>query len=494
MEISRNQVCPCGSGKKYKKCCMDKARIIDIHKIKEERFYEQKDILVRATTDFLWERSQVTGLENLQQIFYNRIGDHVDEKARPMMFQFFTLFIHRYENGLRGIEWFLKENRKRLDTPLMEMLTNWTNLKFRLVSITEIKKDIILFEDIMTKKVYPLANIQENVPSHLEEGYGTIGLLELHNSKYYFNGVRVFKGPLHVAQAKRKIEKLMEETGLSYESVLMEYTLEVMGGMMADGLQVNVEVEDVSLIEDLGMSHLPAYTEDFLSFFKEKTLGKKGNTVRKYRESLYDLNELLVRNQIISLEQIDKDSWKRLLSLEYFNMYETMTKTQITDFISTLKAFTQWMKRTKNNTLWLGLSKFLKVEESQFNNAVKLPNSFFPIRIGNMKGPINELVKILRGEIVPESPTVEGLFEIIRLNKQSFRVSRLEIRKGHSDSPEQGYTEATGEEYTISGSDLQMEFVEEGLLIFGIISKGRINMWELLDIKNVYPRSAKPFI
>ncbi|MEB1809587.1 MAG: SEC-C domain-containing protein [Bacillaceae bacterium] len=484
MAISRNQPCPCGSKKKYKKCCMAKSSVVDLHKLKEERFYEQKHILSTKVTDFVWGQMNRRHLQQIELIFKKRTNKQVAQEAKQSMFHFYTLFMHRYENGFRGIEWFYKEISSQLDQALQVMAKTWTSLPFCLVHIIDYTEDTVIFEDVISKKTYPLARINENVPSQISSGYGTIGLLELHQNKYYFNGVRVFMSPDHISQAKIKVESLMKETGWTYEKVMVEYSAEVLAALLEDPYS-QLKKEDIPILEELGLEHLPAYANDVLAFYKEKTTGKKGNTVRKYRDSLHALNEVLKRNQLLNIQELDESSWIRLLSKEYFDMYEMMTKTQITDLFSTLKALMQWMKKNKKDPLWPGLATFLKAEENQFINAVQLPNSFFPNRTGLFGVKFNEFGKLIKGEIVLEGPVVEGIFEIVKCNKQSFRVALLR-------SPEKEIRSKNAE-YTINGADVGMEFVAEGLIFEGKITKGRINMWELLELKEAFPRTAKPF-
>ncbi|ADU29546.1 SEC-C domain-containing protein [Evansella cellulosilytica] len=470
----RNQKCPCGSGKKYKHCC----NVIDIHRQKEENFYEQKDVLVRMMTDFVWGKWSPRDHERMQSIFQIKTGNKLSDDEQPMLFHFFSLFMHRYENGLRGVEWFWKDRGVRLDKNLRAIAKNWPKLNFHLVQCIEKSGDIVLFQDVITNKTYPVANIEKNVPKNLTLLDGTIGLLELHNNKYYFNGVRVIQGPHEVAEAKRKIGSLMKETGLSYEEVLMEYPLEVLM-VMLNYQHWNFKRKDIPLLEELGLEHLPAYAEDFFLFYKEKTAGKKANTIRKYRESLYELNEVLKRNHFLHLDDVQPDEWARLLSKDYFELFETMTKTQITDLISVLNAFVKWHKSNNKSKLWNGLSEFLNNEEVQFLHAVQFQNSFFPNR-GSYK--MNEFVKMLKGDITPDSEKEEGVFEIIKRNKQSFRVTKWSNKSNK------------GAEYTISGADVNIDYVEEGLIFSGKIAKGRINMWELIELESVYPRTAKRFL
>ncbi|MGM0834767.1 MAG: SEC-C metal-binding domain-containing protein [Bacillota bacterium] len=486
MEISRNQACPCGSGKKYKKCCMVREHVVDIHRLQVQRFYERKHLLTTMLTEFVWGNMNYSDHKGVQTIFEKRTGLSLKENVNSMMFQFYSLFMHRYENNLRGIEWFCKAQGSQLEPALRAYAKSWTSLVFRLVHVIEITKDNILFEDMFTKNTYSVPNIKENVPPSIDKFDGTIGLLEKNNEKYYFNGVRVFVGAQSVARAKGKIESLMKEERMTYEEVMMAYSPEVLAEMLNKENQNPYREEDVPLLMDLGLEHLPSYAMDFLAFYKEKIKGKKGNTVRKYRDSLHDFNEVLKRNGIVDLAEVDAELWKRLLAKEYYDMYETMTKTQITDLMSTLKAFLQWMKRNSEAAVWPGLADYLKEEEIQFIHAVQFPNSFFPNRHAYLGVHGHEMVKLLKGEIVKDGKMIEGVFEIMKRNKQSFRVVRLKNSQRISLSKI--------EEYTITGADIEMEYADEGIIFTGKITKGRINMWELLEIVEVYPRCAKPFV
>ena len=51
MEVGRNDLCPCGSGKKYKKCCMKKEKVVEIGQLKLNRFFQLKMQLVENMTN-----------------------------------------------------------------------------------------------------------------------------------------------------------------------------------------------------------------------------------------------------------------------------------------------------------------------------------------------------------------------------------------------------------------------------------------------------------
>ena len=47
MEVGRNDLCPCGSGKKYKKCCMKKEKVVEIGQLKVESFFPTENATSR---------------------------------------------------------------------------------------------------------------------------------------------------------------------------------------------------------------------------------------------------------------------------------------------------------------------------------------------------------------------------------------------------------------------------------------------------------------
>lgn len=363
MKVGRNDPCPCGSGKKYKKCCMEKDNIIQLNKILEERFYEQKEQLVGQLLQFLERkfRTNKKEMDQLKETYEKKLAENKNIDDNIGLFNFYSFFIHRYSNGLRGVEWFYEEIGHHLEDTLKTMAKTWTELKFQLVHMIDRKQDVYIFEDVITKETYPVAKHNENVPERIEHGSGTLGLLELHNNKYYFNGVRLYVDPIRVSQGKNKIETLMKKTGLTYEQLLMEYPLEIMNAMN-DDLQL-IKEEVAAIIDDLQLS-IRDYTESFVLFYKEKTVGKSENTIRKYRESLKDLNALLEKNEVHDLNKVDEDTWKKLITEDYFDMYDSLTKTQVKDFLSTLKAFVKWLDENDREIIWPGLLEFLKKEEN----------------------------------------------------------------------------------------------------------------------------------
>ena len=103
-----------------------------------------------------------------------------------------------------------------------------------------------------------------------------------------------------------------------------------------------IKGEDIKLLGELGFDSVDYFfTVDFLHFYKQKTTEKSDATVRKYRNSLYDLRELLAMSKKKSWNDLNKKDWKKLISINYFALFESTSKTQLKDFLSIVKAFTK---------------------------------------------------------------------------------------------------------------------------------------------------------
>ncbi|OIJ16373.1 hypothetical protein BKP37_06315 [Anaerobacillus alkalilacustris] len=229
MSVNRNEPCSCGSGKKYKKCCMQKQNVIQMSAVKEERFMQQKHELVQKLEAFVDKKISYQEQLRLESYFNQRVNYKIDPKIKYPYFRFWLYFFHVFENGLRTIEWFNKEE-KLADT---SMVQTWLQLQPKFVQAVEWKDDIVIFEDLLTKERYPVANTYENISTPLP-WYGTLGLLELFDNKYYFNGVRVMVDPQSLHSAATKIKELCRQENLSASEVMTYYFPELVGELLTE--------------------------------------------------------------------------------------------------------------------------------------------------------------------------------------------------------------------------------------------------------------------
>jgi hypothetical protein len=603
MKVDRNEPCPCGSGKKYKKCCLLKEKIVQISEVKGERFLRERHELVLKLTGFLERKIPRNQMFHLHTNFRRRTQSKIPNVNDRGFLQYWLNFFHFYDNGLRGIEWFLNEDRNNLTIEERILAEKWAKLTPKVVQAIGKSDTNILFEEVTTKEQFTILDKNENVPA-FAPWFGTISLIEHFGNQDYFNGVRVFLGPENISRINVFIQKLMEETKSSRDQVLFQYYPEIIGEFLknkhgydadrkekeiheyavqyqvrmrevvADFLQeemefaidnweendkklswlcnwkeyidnemkgkaqlaenlgtislkenllqfdcydkdileqfkqkanklgtalvlinekvqshiipfqvevknmavqfsenvpkyfalyaqtdLNLEIdqpipkydqlslremvendrvddaetwlkqqeynlyqlvkdqfgsvektadfntvrkelglplspfvtggekrksatipikqplkrslvknEDIPFYEALGFTPDTIdnfYTKSFVSFFKEKTNGKSENTVRKYKYSLYDLREILEAYPLYSWDELKQKLWERIITKDYFNLFETVSKTQVKDFLSTLKTLSKWVDVKENTSLSEDLLKAIERTEKK---------------------------------------------------------------------------------------------------------------------------------
>ncbi|WP_130860658.1 YecA family protein [Gracilibacillus phocaeensis] len=224
MEVGRNDPCPCGSGKKYKKCCMKKDNLVSLQKIKEERLYAAKHELLEQLKDFV-SGSCLSSREyyTLESEFKKRTQHTMDRG----FFQFWLYFFHRFENGKRGIEYFLSEMGDQLTSAEKVMAERWAALRPQfLQTINETERSVV-FEDYHTKQTYHVPKRTENLPVVLP-WMSTIAFLEPIEDVYYFNGVRMLVSPEKYQESIDYVERVAEEQQIDREQVMWDYFPEIL--------------------------------------------------------------------------------------------------------------------------------------------------------------------------------------------------------------------------------------------------------------------------
>ncbi|KJE26753.1 SEC-C motif family protein [Geobacillus kaustophilus] len=225
MSIGRNDPCPCGSGKKYKKCCMNKQQQHEIKRMRQRRFFDQKYELSQMVQRFLDESLSYDEREAVTRMFRQMIEqkDHREElKVFETLWRF---FLHRYPNGLRGIEWFQEEKGRRLSPELKEMLDRWVRLVPRLVQFVDLHDEGGVAIDRLTgeRLLMPYCETLEIV----RPWGGMFAFLEPFDGGYYVCGVSSIVDPKGVERAEENIRSLLTQTGWPYDKVAVEHFLDI---------------------------------------------------------------------------------------------------------------------------------------------------------------------------------------------------------------------------------------------------------------------------
>src|SRR5699024_6508271 len=194
MAVRRNDPCLCGSGKKYKKCCLKKESIVQVKEHKEEQFYRQKHLLVEKLNAFLNKEILLNEYYRLQSEARRSTNRKVSEAMENGFLRYWFYFFRRFNNGLRGIVWFYDEAKLLLSEEKRTSAERRIGLSPKLVEAVSKSSSEIMFEDIYTREQFPASSSKENI-SHCLPWYSTYGLMEPFQGQYYFNGVKVLGSP-----------------------------------------------------------------------------------------------------------------------------------------------------------------------------------------------------------------------------------------------------------------------------------------------------------
>jgi SEC-C motif len=230
MKVGRNDPCLCGSGKKYKKCCMAKDVVVGIRKVREERFFRLKYELSEEIYQFLERSLPFSEKLRAEAVFGQKINSTQNSDMLGPLFRLWYLFFHRFDNGLRGVEWFYQEKKTSLKTEKARLLETWVSLVPRLIQFVDMDESGVTAEDAFTHERFHMPFCE--TMSELVPWGGTFCLLEPFDEGYYVHGVAIIEGPRGIKRAYAKINELMSETRRSYEQIAMTYFLEIVNELM----------------------------------------------------------------------------------------------------------------------------------------------------------------------------------------------------------------------------------------------------------------------
>ena len=146
--LGRNDLCPCGSGKKYKKCCLNKDIASERSSRKvglsQKQYYE----LYSKICDFSKDDKFKEEYEKAKETFFIMNDDEVNEKFERF---FNTYFIqdHIMENKKVMTVEFFEANRDSLDVVERDILRSLFESYVSVYTVKEINDDKVLLQDCL---------------------------------------------------------------------------------------------------------------------------------------------------------------------------------------------------------------------------------------------------------------------------------------------------------------------------------------------------------
>ncbi|MFQ5580988.1 MAG: YecA family protein [Nitrospiria bacterium] len=168
-KIGRNESCPCGSGKKYKKCCIEKSRF---QKSKEQDLigtftHKDRSAAIKKLLDYSSRPEFEEDREIALMIYWgDRLEDKTDEEIQGIgemeqtMINFNTWFLYDMdiEEGKTITDFFLSEGGPYLSVGERAYMEKARQSSFRLYEVKKVERDKgFLLEDLWDGKTYSVS-------------------------------------------------------------------------------------------------------------------------------------------------------------------------------------------------------------------------------------------------------------------------------------------------------------------------------------------------
>ncbi|MCM3691746.1 SEC-C metal-binding domain-containing protein [Neobacillus niacini] len=234
--IGRNEPCPCGSGKKYKKCCGVREAVSITHVIESEIDDLQKKLLHFALN--YYENEIFDGFEEYQDYF------DIEEDERQFYEFVYTIWFSLFntlEDGETILEHFITAEVGKIKRPkLKQILQSWTEARTIAGEIVSVEDNSLIVADGFTAEKYEVILI--NKQKAFEAGSFFIGILLPFDQKYVFFPAPFDLPELPVNQAKDFIETKSRDAGYhSPQEFLIEYFMEIMKDLTRIGGMVDID-------------------------------------------------------------------------------------------------------------------------------------------------------------------------------------------------------------------------------------------------------------
>jgi tetratricopeptide (TPR) repeat protein len=238
VKVSRNDLCPCGSGKKYKKCCGANEAVSITHMIESEIDDLQKQILHFAFSHY--DDELYNDFEDLDQVIT------VEDEKQNEFFQFvhaiwFSLF-WELDDEERIIDKFISSESKKIKrTKLREILHTWTKARTIAGKIVEINSNTLTVENGLTGERLDIvvADLQESP----ENGSFFVAIILPYGQKHVFFPAPFDLPDLDPEFAFDYIKQQSKEKGYDLpEDYLTDRFIEIMNELPM--ISQHVEIED----------------------------------------------------------------------------------------------------------------------------------------------------------------------------------------------------------------------------------------------------------
>ncbi|KAA0563086.1 hypothetical protein F0342_13775 [Bacillus sp. CH30_1T] len=201
--VGRNEPCPCGSGKKYKKCC-EKENVVNIDTLVSQEL----DVLQAQLYDYI-ATAQSTEMEESYHHYLAKMDlMQADPDIYEMAFVSWYGATQKDADGVRLIERFVDKQLSTVTRPqTAEVLESWKNVRVTAGTVEKLDENTLRVEEAITGDVL----IVTEKFGKLEENSFFLGLL-LPNGEKYLPFAQYFIYPA-IEKAAVELVKIRFEQG-----------------------------------------------------------------------------------------------------------------------------------------------------------------------------------------------------------------------------------------------------------------------------------------
>lgn len=246
MKVKRNAPCICGSGKKYKHCCMNKETAITKEDWIEKCHYVHQQ-LIRYT-------------EKLEKPYYKEWKEQFSNYGDIFDALYISWFVAKTAAIKESVvELFLKENLKNIDIFIRPMCKEWSKETLQIFEVNKVDEEFITLTSLTQEKekIVDLKNINVN------EGDFIIGTIYRIDDFYVFTQRYVVIPKEQISNFKHKIKAQPELFSLATKENFEQFLTFIFTGLNGF-VDQNLWVFDSNKEE--------AVAHDIQEFIKEESL------------------------------------------------------------------------------------------------------------------------------------------------------------------------------------------------------------------------------
>lgn len=158
MSVGRNETCPCGSGKKYKKCCGVVTSIEEARKIREQKLKTDIQAALERLNKYVMTQSPEKMQEARKQ-FAQEIGlDYEEVISTEWVLHFYNWYLFEArEKGMSMLQRFLQQLGRRIDPDVQSALLN---VQLGVYEVEEVTSAELALRDLATGEKHMVLPIQ----------------------------------------------------------------------------------------------------------------------------------------------------------------------------------------------------------------------------------------------------------------------------------------------------------------------------------------------